>query len=176
MDYKTLPLSRNTIKWLAPLVRKQFGQPESGYFDVVSAFELLPAMWKDVTTEIVADEMLPDTMPAECIPDLNGNYYIRVKERVYEGACDGIGGYRAHILHEMCHVILCKLGFTPILGRSFRNGELDAFESMEWQAKALCGEVLIPYNEIDDKTISQIMHDYGVSCSCATFCVKNFKK
>jgi len=80
-----------------------------------------------------------------CIPDYQGNYLIKIKESVYEGAFARIGGYRMHIMHEIAHAFLCLLGFTPILDRQFKNNSLKPFESMEWQAKALAGEVLMDY-------------------------------
>ena len=40
--------------------------------------------------------------------DLNeGTFTIKIKNSVYEGAYyRQIGGYRNHIMHEMCHVML----------------------------------------------------------------------
>jgi hypothetical protein len=41
-----------------------------------------------------------------------------------------------------------SFGFTPILDRAFNNNEIEPrYLSMEWQAKALAGEILVPYEE-----------------------------
>ena len=93
-----------------------------------------------------------------------------------DGAAEGIGGYRAHILHEICHAILCLLGFTPILDRAFKNNELKPFESMEWQAKALCGEILMPYEETEGLSVRQIRHLCQVSRESAELRYNNYRK
>lgn len=152
MDYKTKPISRKDLKAIARWFRHQFKCKNKFRFDVIDAFERIHLLFPQITTEIVEDEstdaILDLNVPAACNPDLKGNYHIVVRENVYIGACNGIGGFRAHILHEICHAVLCLLGFTPILDRSFRNNEIaPCYISMEWQAKALAGEILVPYDE-----------------------------
>ena len=89
-----------------------------------------------------------------CIRELAAFGYARKKE---------IGAYRDHILHEICHAFLYMLGYTPLLERSFGNNELSNYESAEWQAKALCGEIMIPYDESKDMSVDEIMDNYKVS-------------
>lgn len=54
-------------------------------------------------------------------------------------------------------------GFTPIYTRSFANNEIPAYRSVEWQAKALCAEVMIPYEESIGMKPKQIVDRYHVS-------------
>ncbi|MBO5578776.1 MAG: hypothetical protein J5955_06735 [Bacilli bacterium] len=152
MDYKTKPISRKDLRAIARWFRHQFKCKNKFRFDVINAFERIHQLFPQITTEVVESESTDVitnlNVPAACNPDMNGGYHIAVREHVYEGACRGIGGYRAHILHEMCHAILCLLGFTPILDRAFNNNEIEpCYLSMEWQAKALAGEILVPYEE-----------------------------
>lgn len=147
MDYRTKPTSRVELRAIATFIRKIFKCKNKYYFDVVKAFESIPIIFPMVTTEIVPDDE-PDMedVPATIIPDMTGNYHIKIKEYVYDGAYFyKIGGYRNHIMHEMAHVVLFLLGFDPRLDRTYKNNELKPYESIEWQAKALAGEVLIPY-------------------------------
>lgn len=176
MDYKTLPTSREELRKVAKAVRKIFKCKNKYRFDVIDAFEKMPSIFPQVTCTVVEDEDIPGEIPARCIPDMNGNYLIEVKNTVYEGAITGTGGYRAHILHEMCHAILCILGFTPILERAFKNKELPAFESMEWQAKALCGEILMPYEETEGLSVRQIIGYCKVSPESARLRYYNYRK
>lgn len=152
MDYKTKPISRDELRTIARWFRHQFKCKNKFRFDVIDAFEKIHSLFPQITTEIVEDDSIDVIteldVPAVCNPDMNGNYHIAVRETIYEGACNGVGGYRAHILHEMCHAILCLLGFVPQLDRSFSNNEIKpCYISMEWQAKALAGEILVPYKE-----------------------------
>ena len=167
MDYRTKPTSRKELRTIAYFIRGYFKCKNKLRFDVIDAYEKMSYLFEGVVTEIVEDGELPLDIPALCEPDFEGGYIIKVKESVYDGACKGVGGYRAHILHEMCHAILCMLGFTPILERTYRNNELKPFESMEWQAKALAGEILVPYEETKQLTINQIMFYCQVSEDCA---------
>ena len=129
MDYKTKPISRKDLRAIARWFRHQFKCKNKFRFDVINAFERIHQLFPQITTEVVESESTDVItnldVPAACNPDMNGGYHIAVREHVYEGACRGIGGYRAHILHEMCHAILCLLGFTPILDRAFNNNEIE---------------------------------------------------
>jgi len=176
VDYKTRPISRDKLRIIAKAVRQAFGCKNKLRFDVIDAFERASSIFPFLVTTVVDDSELPAEIPARCTPDFNGNYIIEVKNSIYEGAVDGVGGYRGHILHEICHGILCFLGFTPILERTFKNYELDPYESMEWQAKALCGEILVPYEETAGMTVRQIKHYCKVSYDCAELRVNEFRK
>ena len=68
-----------------------------------------------------------------------------------------------HIIHEIAHAFLCLLGFTPILDRQFKNNSLRAFESMEWQAKALAGEIMMDYEKTKRMSVLELSLKCGVS-------------
>ena len=134
----------------------------------MDAFEKVHSLFPNIYTEVVEDGELECNNPARCLPDFaNNEYLIQVKNSVYEGACAKVGGYRAHILHEICHAVLCILGFVPIMDRQFKNNEIKCFESMEWQAKALCGEILMPYEETKNLSVNEIVRYCNVSLESA---------
>lgn len=167
----TKGISREKLRTIAKWFRSLFGTTNKLRFDAVDAFEKFPAMFPNVMTEIVLDdddsEFALDS-PSTCIPDMDGNYRILIRERTYDAACRGAGGPRSHLVHEMIHVILCMLGYGPILQRSYRNGEIKpCYRSMEWQAKALTGEIMVPYEETKGMTVAQIRHYCQVSKDCA---------
>lgn len=174
MDYKTKPISRNDLRMIARWIRHIFNCKNKYRFNVIYAFETIHDIFPQITTEIIDDTSVDGIsdlkVPAACSPNMNGDYHIIVRESIYSGACEGIGGYRAHILHEICHAILCLLGFTPILDRSFGNNEIKPnYLSMEWQAKALTGEVLVPYEETIGMSIKRIKFLCKVSDSLARY-------
>ena len=110
---------------------------------------------------------------AQCTPNDQGGFTIEIKESVYAGAYENqIGAFLGFICHEICHIFLFRIGFTPIFERSFENNELPAYCSVEWQAKALCAEVMIPYDETEGMSASLIENTYHVSKAFA----KNRKK
>lgn len=44
-----------------------------------------------------------------------------------------------------------------------KNREIKPYESMEWQAKALAGEIMMPYEDTANMSVKDIMNIYGVS-------------
>ena len=164
MDYMTKPTSRSMLRRVAPYVRKIFGVPETGQFPVLDALEKVPDVFKGSGFEVVEDDKMPQNTPARCMPIDGGGFLIEIKESVYRGAYEKeIGAYLGFICHEICHLFLFAIGFKPIYERSFENNQIPAYKSVEWQAKALCGEVMMPYNETRYMSVEQIMADYHVS-------------
>lgn len=163
MDYKTKPTSRETLRLLAELLRQIFGLNRFEPIPVLMMLEQLPDILRGTTYIIVNDWELPENIPARCYLDDSNNFTIEIKNYVYEGAYKNTGWCRGVICHEICHVFLYKIGFTPVWERNFKNNELPAFCSVEWQAKALCGEVMMPYEQTKNMTPSEIMTKYKVS-------------
>ena len=101
---------------------------------------------------------------ARCTPNNQQGFTIEIKETVYIGAYEKqIGAFLGFICHEICHVFLFKIGFMPVFERSFEDNELPAYCSVEWQAKALCAEVMIPYRETIGMKADDIEEKYHVS-------------
>ncbi len=164
MDYITKATSRKALREMSVYFRKLFGVDETSPFPVLYAVERVPDVFPGSRCEIVPDNTFPPDTPARCRLDDDGNFLIEIKECIYDGAYKKhIGAYRGFIVHELCHVFLYKVGFTPVLNRSFDNGDIVRFCSVEWQAKALCGEVMMPYEATERMTRDEVMRVYGVS-------------
>ena len=164
MDYVTKSTSRKALRQMAPFVRKLFGVDPTAAFPVLDALEKLPDVFPGSRAEVLPDRELPPGIPARCRPDNEDNFVIEIKESIYDGACyKHIGAYRGFIMHEICHIFLYKVGFTPVYTRSFENNKIPAYCSVEWQTKALCGEVMMPYEPTIGMDKDTIMATYGVS-------------
>ena len=83
-----------------------------------------------------------------------------------------IGAFLGFICHEICHIFLFKIGFTPVYERSFADNTIPAYCSVEWQAKALCAEVMIPYQETIGMNVQDIYTTYHCSKAFAENRVK----
>lgn len=169
MDYLTKPVSRKELREFAIVFRKLFGIPLSGKVPVLDVLERFHVIFPGSFYRVVEDSELPATMPARCNVLENGKFEIEIRQTTYDGAYKNIGAYRDHIIHEICHAFLYTLGYTPIMQRSFENGEIVNYRSSEWQAKALCGEVMIPYEETVLLSASVIAAEYGVSPAQARY-------
>ena len=165
MDYITKALSRKEIRVFSRIFRRLFDvNNDVSEFPVLYALEKVSDVFKDTTVSILEDNELPFNVPARCYPNESGGFTIEIKNSVYTGAYEKkIGAYLGFICHEMCHIFLYKMGYTPLLERRFGNNELPAYESVEWQAKALCGEVMMPYEATKNMSGEQIMKRYHVS-------------
>lgn len=170
MDFKTKPTSRKDLRAYAKVLRKLFNVPEKGKFPVLEILERLEDVFPNTTVEIVDDSKLNKKTMAHCFLNTLGGYTIEIKESVYNDAYyKNKGAALGFICHEICHVFLFSIGFTPLHERSFGDCSLRAFESVEWQAKALCAEVMIPYEESKNMTAKQIVDKYCVSKSFAGY-------
>ena len=169
MDYRTHPISRKRIRTISKSVRAFFGYGEKDRIDPLRCLDILLLKKPNISYEVIKDNKLPDNVAAECKMMPNGGYKISIKETVYYNAYKGEGASRDHIMHEISHVILFLLGYTPLIESAYSNRELDAYESVEWQAKALCGETMIPYEETDGMIPDEIIKEYGVSVSQALY-------
>ncbi len=164
MDYETKPTSREDLRRYACILRRIFNVPQTGAFPVLEILDHIPDIFEDSNYIIVEDKDLPAKTMAQCTPNNAGGMTIEIKRSVYEGAYKyNIGAFRGFICHEICHIFLFSIGFTPIYTRSFDDGVLPAFRSVEWQAKALCGEVMIPYEESRGMKVKTVQEIYQVS-------------
>lgn len=169
MDYRTKPISRKILRDLATVFRNIFNVTDlSKPFPVLEILEKVPDVFKGTTIEIVDDSELPKNWKAACTIEDGDSFTIKIKESVYNSAyTKKDGASLGFILHEICHVFLFLMGFKPILARSFSNNIIPAYCSVEWQAKALCGEVMMPYEETKDLTEEEICRNYNVSTGFA---------
>ena len=164
MDFKTKPTSRRDIRKYSKVLRMLFHIPLGGPFPVLEALEKLPDIFPGSNYVIVKDCDLPDRTMAQCSQNASGGHTIEIKESVYEGAYEkGIGAFLGFICHEICHVFLFSIGFTPVHARSFSDTELPAYCSVEWQAKALCAETMIPFTESKGMAPETIIQTYEVA-------------
>ncbi|MBQ1394431.1 MAG: ImmA/IrrE family metallo-endopeptidase [Lachnospiraceae bacterium] len=176
MDYITHPTSREELRMFSRVFRYLFGiNDDISAFPVLRALEMLPDVFPGSSYEIVEDDVLPANVPARCILDSQGNFTIEIKESIYKGAFEkNIGAYLGFICHELCHGFLFKIGYTPIVERSFGNSEIRPFESVEWQAKALCGEVMMPYEATKNMSLEEIVEKYHVSKGSAYYRIHKY--
>ncbi|MCR5836160.1 MAG: ImmA/IrrE family metallo-endopeptidase [Lachnospiraceae bacterium] len=173
MDYKTRPLSRRTIRRLSKYLRKAFGVSVEGPFPVMECLDKLKDVFKNCNYDVLEDNEFEKNVMARCVPNDFGGYTIEIRESVYEGAYKKrIGAYLGFICHEICHVFLFRIGYTPVFERSFKDNTINRSRSVEWQAKALCGETMVPFEESKGMGVERLMSYYRVSKGFADFRLK----
>ena len=173
MDYKTKPTSRNDLRKYAKVLRKLFKIPPNGAFPVLLILDKISDVFEGCTYDVVEDNKMPPQTMARCVQNEFNGFTIEIKESIYNGAFKKqIGAFLGFICHEICHIFLFFIGFRPIYERSFDNNELPAYCSVEWQAKALCAEVMVPFDETHGMSVNSIMNQYHVSKAFAQARIK----
>ena len=169
MDYRTDPIDRIKIRKIAAAIRAIFKAKPNEPFDVIWALETISIVFPNTNYEIVPDsDSRVKGIPATIVSETNGCFQIIIKESVYEAAAfRNNGGCRMHIMHEISHCVLFNIGYRPYFDRAYKNYELNPYESIEWQSKALAGEALIPYEETIGMGINEICDIYKVSIDAA---------
>lgn len=168
MDYEIRPTSRKNLRLFAKLFRSICNFKEDEPIDPVVLLDRLPDLegFADVRYEVVYNNVLPGAVPAQCITSEEG-YLIQIKESVYNGArTKETGGFRMHIMHEIMHVFLNKLGYKPIFSRGVSK-ETPLYCQLEWAVKAIAGEVMIPYEATQGMSEKELINIYGVSSDAA---------
>ncbi len=168
MDYESrLSLSRIQIREISKFARRLL-EIKTIKFPVLKALErLIDKFSNNLYYCILPDDEFETNVMAELVPEGNDVYCIKIRETVYEKAVNGDRASLGFISHEMCHFILIHIfDAGPVLykgenglvyARSLKDKELPRYKSMEWQAMALCGEIMIPYEKCKNYTFKQIV-------------------
>lgn len=176
MDHRTSKASRQELRSLAKRFRKDLDYTQDEPFDPVNALDLFCYIYPQVHYEVVEDYELPNNVPSCCVTSVFCEYLIQIKESVYQGArIYKRGECRMDIVHEMAHAYLCMSGYEPLSLKEYEDCSLSPCESMEWQAKALAGEIMMPYEATKEMSELDIVRIYGVSESAAKLRCKKKK-
>ena len=162
-EYIVEPKSRQELRELTLILRKYLNLENEKYFPITELLDVLAEIFDNFSYEVVEDNELPPGTHA----DTNASTgHIRIKESVYEGACNGNGRDRMTIAHELGHYFtICFCGFK--FERNFTNKKVAAYRDPEWQAKCFAGELLIPAHLMRGCSIEEIVEECGVSYDAA---------
>lgn len=168
MDYESrLSLSRIQVREISRFARRML-KIKTVKFPVLKALErLIDKFPNNLYYRILPDDEFETNVMAELTPEGDDVYCIKIREKVYEKAVNCDRACLGFICHEMCHFILIHIFEAgPVLkvnesglvyARSFKDRELPLYKSMEWQAMALCGEIMIPYEKCKKYSFRQIV-------------------
>lgn len=168
MDYLTKPMTRLEARILAKSFRELFGYDDFSAFNPIRELDRMHLFIKGVSYEIVKDDELSKNVHCTCKIYTDDKIVIQIKESVYLGALKrNVGGYLMDITHEMAHAYLYSLGYKPISDDIYDNNEIPAYKSIEWQAKAVAGEIMIPFEGSKGMDAFMIIENYCVSFEAA---------
>lgn len=162
-NYMVEAKSRADLRNLALEFRKLLQLENVLYFPIVELLDVMAEFFKGFSYEIVEDDVFTDNIHADT--DITTGH-IRIKESVYEGACNGEGRDRMTIAHEIGHFFtICICGFR--LTRNFTHTETITFRDPEWQAKCFAGELMVPAHLVRGMGTHETAKRCGVSYDAA---------
>lgn len=164
MDYKVSSLSRDEICDMTKRFREVLGYTNRVRLPIMKVLEILDRVIPGFEWQIVPCGEMPDKH-AEMRPE---EIKIYIREDVYDGAYAGNGRDRMTIAHEIAHLLL-HIDQKPSYARAFKDNELPAYCSSEWQAKAFAAELLIPRALCMNMTVDEIARKCGVSGDSARY-------
>ena len=162
-NYMVEAKSRIDLRKLARILRKHLNLDDELYFPIVELLDVFTEIFDDFNYEVVEDTVLSKKVHADT--DIRTGH-IRIKESVYNGACNGEGRDRMTIAHEIGHYfMLCFCGFK--LERNFSDRKIPIFRDPEWQAKCFAGELMVPAHLVKGMSKFEITRRCGVSFNAA---------
>lgn len=159
MNVQALPMSRVKIRKIVKCLRKMLDLENELYFPIVRCVEYYFS-YASINTnlEIVPLEEMADTYGTT--NTMNG--VMRIREDVYDGACNNNPRDRFTLCHEFGHYILHQPENI-----CFARGKVPAYMEPEWQANTFAGELLAPYHLIGDMSIDDIARECVMSRQAA---------
>ena len=168
-DYIVEGKSRKDLRNIANILRSHLGLKDTLWMPIVELLDIFSELFDDFSYEIVSDNELPANTHADT--DIRTGH-IRIKESVYERACNGEGRDRMTIAHEIGHYFtLCFCGFK--LQRNFDMATVKPFNDPEWQAKCFAGEFMISNRLTQNMKPKEIVEACGVSFDAADYQFKH---
>ncbi len=161
--YPVKPLSRGKIRLMAGKIRSLIDLNTEPYFPIVDFTEFfLPTLYDDFQFEVISQKEMGE-QHGETFPN---RHLIRIREDVYDGACEGMGRDRFTIAHEVGHLLLHT---DVVLSRIKLNRIIthEIYEDSEWQADTFAGELLIPVHLVKGKNVREIVKECKVSSRAA---------
>lgn len=172
--YSAPPKSRCELRVFAQEIRKFLGLENEIYIPIVKLLDALTLkLGGKFDYVVVEDYELPESVHA--ISEFTDRCIVKIKQSVYEGAALGNGRDRMTIAHEISHYFLVEI-FGVVLAQTKGNRQVKPYESPEWQAKCLAGELMMDKTLVGDLSVYAMAMKCGVSEQAAAFQYKIFHR
>lgn len=171
-DFIVEPKSRWDIRKIVNSFRKFLDIQNAEYVDVVMLLDILSKRIKGFSYEIVPNNTFSKKIFGTT--DVKTGH-IRIKQRIYNAACDGDGFARYTIAHEIGHfILLCVCGLQ--LAKAAKGARVEKFRDPEWQADCFAGEFLMGYDVVRNYSVKELMNKCVVTEKAARCQYDKFRK
>lgn len=157
--FKVEPKSRDDLRVLAKEIRMCLGIEDILYFPADRIMEIIHKIDSEAHFEVVEENELNegDFATTDVISKT-----IKIRNDIYDKACEGDPFARMVIVHEFSHFITINVyGFE--LAMNIGKRKIPAYEDPEWQAKCLAGELMMPFDKMNGMSYKDIEQKCGVT-------------
>ena len=157
------------------MLRKKFGLEQEKNFPIVEFIELiLPQIDPDypATLSVLEEDMDLPGRAAETIPEM---HLIRVKQSIYDAACQGAYWPRTVMAHELGHY-LCHAEENVTYAYPSVDKRLPNLYNAEKQADIFSAELLAPIHLINEPSDYLVSKHFGVPKSIARIQINQARK
>lgn len=168
MNIRATALSREKIRNLTLILRRQCGMQEQLYFPIVQFIEwILGDPNNDFDYEIVPILEMEDTYGTTN----TASNVMRIREDVYDGVVAGNPRHRFTLCHELGHFLLHQPEFM-----SYARGAIPIYCEPEWQANTFAAELMAPYTLVKNMSVDEIAEQCGMSKTAAKIQYNTYHK
>lgn len=169
--YIAKPLSRKDIRKIACQIRKKFDLENEFCFPIVKLMEFLSAQGI-FNLEICPKEEM-GTKFGETIPQENT---IKIREDIYDKACEGDGFSRATFAHEFFHWLYHSKENVSFCRKEEDLKNRKAYEDPEWQANCFSGELFVYKPLTKNMCSAEVIEKCKVSFTMAEYQLNQYRK
>lgn len=175
-EVEVSPRSRREIRNVADVFRDISRRALGDFGSLFPVVEALEWVMPSLDSEFVLDIWPVDAMGEEHGLTIPSRHTIRLREDIYDRACDGHGRDRMTVAHEIGHYFLHDE--QAFARRETKKKErLPAFRSAEWQASCFGAELLIfPKGLTSHMTVEEVATLRGVSTIAAGYQLDQYRK
>lgn len=140
-------------------------------YPIVEVFELL------AETGYYDYEIVPiEDMPNNYGETLKGENLIRIREDIYEKACEDDGFSRSTIAHELLHFFKHRQEEIVFCRTVEEMKSRKAYEDPEWQANCFAGELLVPKRLVKNLSVEEVVEQCKVTQAMASIQLGQYEK
>ncbi|WP_197049858.1 ImmA/IrrE family metallo-endopeptidase [Anaerococcus lactolyticus] len=164
-------LSIKDIRKLANRIRKLFDFENEMNFPIVQVIEFLSnkgAFYLEICTFDEMGSKYGETIPSENL--------IKLREDIYDKACENDGFSRSTCSHELLHWLQHREETVSFCRKEEDLKNRRAYENPEWQANCFSGELLVPKHLVKGMTIDEIVEECNVTPSMARYQYKKYEE
>lgn len=169
--YKAKPTSRIKIRAFAKTLRKLLGLENAMKFPMVEVFEILS------TTGLFNYEICTKhEMGNKCGETIPSQKLIKIREDIYDLACNGDPFSISTLAHELYHLFHHHEESVSFCRKEDGEIKRKAYEDPEWQANCFAGELLVDKDLVKGLTVEEIQEKTGASWTMSNYQLSQYMK